>query len=328
MKIAEKSSKCRNTLLRLGQNRVVAQALPIVFLVAITLLFAAMTNGRFIDPINLKQILDQALIVGTVATGASFIFGTGNVNIAMGSCTALTCTVAAKVYVATNSVPVMIVTALLFGIVLLMCCALLSTTLHVRVMFVTIVMMVLLSNIHEELLGGTTLQLPFEMTGALKKAGAPYILFGVFFVFCLLLFHGTWVGRAIKMTGSNQTCAEQTGIFRNTCLLIAFLVAGIGVGCGALITIIRTGSITSSTCGDLNMNCMLAIVLGGMPVFGGSKSRAYAAIIGAVTVTALSSGLLMVGVSSTILQGVRGIIFLILVLVGNKRPQLLPTREG
>lgn len=328
MKIAEKSSKCRNTLLSLGQNRVVAQALPIVFLVAITLLFAAMTNGRFIDPINLKQILDQALIVGTVATGASFIFGTGNVNIAMGSCTALTCTVAAKVYVATNSVPVMIVTALLFGIVLLMCCALLSTTLHVRVMFVTIVMMVLLSSIHEELLGGTTLQLPFEMTGALKKAGAPYILFGVFFVFCLLLFHGTWVGRAIKMTGSNQTCAEQTGIFRNTCLLIAFLVAGIGVGCGALITIIRTGSITSSTCGDLNMNCMLAIVLGGMPVFGGSKSRAYAAIIGAVTVTALSSGLLMVGVSSTILQGVRGIIFLILVLVGNKRPQLLPTREG
>ncbi len=328
MKISEKSSKCRNTLLSLGQNRVVAQALPIVFLVAITLLFAAMTNGRFIDPINLKQILDQALIVGTVATGASFIFGTGNVNIAMGSCTALTCTVAAKVYVATNSVPVMIVTALLFGIVLLMCCALLSTTLHVRVMFVTIVMMVLLSSIHEELLGGTTLQLPFEMTGALKKAGAPYILFGVFFVFCLLLFHGTWVGRAIKMTGSNQTCAEQTGIFRNTCLLIAFLVAGIGVGCGALITIIRTGSITSSTCGDLNMNCMLAIVLGGMPVFGGSKSRAYAAIIGAVTVTALSSGLLMVGVSSTILQGVRGIIFLILVLVGNKRPQLLPTREG
>lgn len=328
MKISEKSSKCRNTLLSLGQNRVVAQALPIVFLVAITLLFAAMTNGRFIDPINLKQILDQALIVGTVATGASFIFGTGNVNIAMGSCTALTCTVAAKVYVATNSVPVMIITALLFGIVLLMCCALLSTTLHVRVMFVTIVMMVLLSSIHEELLGGTTLQLPFEMTGALKKAGAPYILFGVFFVFCLLLFHGTWVGRAIKMTGSNQTCAEQTGIFRNTCLLIAFLVAGIGVGCGALITIIRTGSITSSTCGDLNMNCMLAIVLGGMPVFGGSKSRAYAAIIGAVTVTALSSGLLMVGVSSTILQGVRGIIFLILVLVGNKRPQLLPTREG
>lgn len=325
---ANKSFNLKEALLRLGENRVLYQLMPVTFLVAITLLFAALTQGRFVDPVNLKQILDQALIVGTVATGASFIFGTGNVNIAMGSCTALTCTVAAKVYVATNSVPAMFVTALVFGMLLLLCCALLSTTLHVKVMFVTIVMMVLLSNIHQELLGGTTLQLPFEMTGALDKANVMYILFGIFFAFCVVLFHGTWVGRAIKMTGSNQTCAEQTGIFRRTCLIIAFLVAGLGVGCGALITIIRTGSITSSTCGDLNMNCMLAIVLGGMPVFGGSKSRAYAAIIGAVTVTALSSGLLMIGVSSTVLQGVRGVIFLILVLVGNKRPQLLPTREG
>jgi len=130
------------------------------------------------------------------------------------------------------------------------------------------------------------------------------------------------------MTGSNEVCASQTGIFSNKCLTIAFVIAGIGVGCGALITLIRTGSVTTSTATDLNMNCMLAIVLGGMPVFGGSKSKAYAAIVGAVTVTALSSGLLMLGVSPTILQGVRGIIFLLLVLLSNKRPQLLPTREG
>ncbi len=325
---ATKALPLKERLLRLNENRVVDQLKPVAFLVFITVLFSVMTGGSFADPVNLKQILDQALIVGTVATGAAFIFGTGNVNIAMGSCTALTCTVASKVYLATESVPAMFLTALAFGVVLMLISALLSTALHVKVMFVTIVMMVLLANIHDELLGGTTLMLPFEMTNTLKNAGVMYILFGVFVVFCIVLFHGTAVGRSIKMVGSNPTCAMQTGIFNNTFLLIAFLVAGLGVGCGALITIIRTSSVTSSTASDLNMNCMLAIVLGGMPVFGGSKSRAYAAIIGAVTVTALSSGLLMVGVSSTVLQGVRGVIFLLLVLLGNKRPQLLPTREG
>lgn len=318
----------KRTLVMLRENRVLAQIMPVAFLVFLILLFAALTGGDFLEPVNLRQILDQALITGTVATGAAFIFGTGNINIAMGSCTALTCTVAAKVYLATNSVPAMFLTAIAFGLVLMLCCVLISTALHVRVMFVTIVMMVLLSKIHEELLGGVNITLPFAMTGALQQSGAMYILFFSFLIFCIVLFHGTWVGRAIKMTGSNPVCAEQTGIFRNTCLLIAFLVAGLGVGCGALVTIIRSGSITSSTCGDLNMNCMLAIVLGGMPVFGGSKSRAYAAVIGAVTVTTLSTGLLMVGVSSTVLQGVRGVIFLLLVLAGNKRPQLLPTREG
>jgi ribose transport system permease protein len=73
---------------------------------------------------------------------------------------------------------------------------------------------------------------------------------------------------------------------------------------------------------------MLAIVLGGMPVFGGSKSRAFAPVIGAVTVTALNNGLLMTGVSASLVQGVRGIIFLLLLLMGNKRSQLLPAREG
>jgi len=246
----------------------------------------------------------------------------------MGSCTALTCTIAAKVYLATESIPAMFITALLFGVLLLVICALLSTVLHVKVMFVTIVMMVLLSSIRDTILSGTTLLLPYAMTSGLKTAGWNYIIFGSFFLLCVIIFHFTWVGRAIKMTGSNEVCASQTGIFSNKCLTIAFVIAGIGVGCGALITLIRTGSVTTSTATDLNMNCMLAIVLGGMPVFGGSKSKAYAAIVGAVTVTALSSGLLMLGVSPTILQGVRGIIFLLLVLLSNKRPQLLPTREG
>jgi ribose transport system permease protein len=73
---------------------------------------------------------------------------------------------------------------------------------------------------------------------------------------------------------------------------------------------------------------MLAIVLGGMPVFGGSKSKAFAPVIGAITVTALNNGLLMVGVSASLVQGARGIIFLLLLLLGNKRTALLPAREG
>ena len=130
------------------------------------------------------------------------------------------------------------------------------------------------------------------------------------------------------MLGSNELCSRQTGISKNAGLIVAFIIAGIGVGVGALLTIIRTGSIGTSTAGKLNMDCMLAIVLGGMPVFGGAKSKAYASIIGAFTVTLLSTGLLMIGVSNDILQLVRGVIFIILVIIGNKRSALLPSREG
>ena len=76
------------------------------------------------------------------------------------------------------------------------------------------------------------------------------------------------------------------------------------------------------------MDCMLAIVLGGMSCFGGSRSNTYSAVVGAVLVTVLNNGLLMIGVSSTILQAIRGVIFIVLVCVSQTRPKGLPSRDG
>ena len=69
------------------------QTLPIVFLVLLFIFFSIATNGRLIDKNTLLIIFRQALIVATVATGASFIYASGNVNIAMGATTVLTATV-------------------------------------------------------------------------------------------------------------------------------------------------------------------------------------------------------------------------------------------
>ncbi len=326
--VIEKKQSLKRLFLKVKESRWTNRLMPILFLVVTVVIFSVLTNGKFLAIRNLTTVFDQALIVATVATGAAFIFATGNVNIAMGACTALTATVAALVYNATQSVFLMFAVSIGFGVVLLALCALLSTIFKVKVMFVTIVMMVLLSSIQQVLLGGSTLNLDFAMTNELKQAKAPYIIFFIFFALCIVIFHFTSVGRSIKMVGSNELCASQTGIFKNKYLLIAFTIAGVGVGLGALLMLIRTASVATTSGGSLNMDCMLAIVLGGMPVFGGSKSRAYAAFIGAITVTVLNSGLLMIGVSATILQGVRGVIFLLLVLSSHKRPEGLPTREG
>lgn len=325
-KTAERNS-LKLTFLKMKESRWMDRMLPVVILAILILLFAIMTEGRFVSSKNLKIVLDQALVIATVATGASFIFATGNVNIAMGACTALTATIAAKVYLATESVAAMMVVALFFGVILLYLCALLSTIFKVRVMFVTIVMMVLLANIKSQILGGETLTIPYKVISTLQKVNVPYIIFVFFFLFCYIIFHHTAVGRSIKSIGSNVTASEQTGIERDKWLTVAFIIAGIGVGFGAVLAIIRAGSITQNTVSSMNMDCMLAIVLGGMPVYGGSRSRTYAALIGALTVQVLNNGLLMIGVDSMVLQGVRGVLFLVLVLIGSERPELLPARE-
>lgn len=315
-------------LLKIKESRWTSRLLSPVILVVLIVAFSLATGGRFSNARNLQMIFEQALVVGTVATGAVFIFATGNVNISMGATTALVATLAAQAYMATGSVPIMFVAALVCGVLIMGLTALLSTWLNVRVLYVTVVMMTLLASIQMSVLGSSTIQLPYAMTSALDGAGLPLLLFVLFFIFCTVLFHFTALGRKLRYIGINDLCAELTGFKKSRYLFIAFLVAGIGVGLGALSTIVRNGSITTDTCSTLNMDCMLAIVLGGMSCFGGSRSNTYSAIVGAVIVTVLNNGLLMIGVSSTFIQAVRGVVFIILVCASQKRPQGLPSRDG
>jgi ribose transport system permease protein len=318
----------RNLILKINENRFTVLLLPVLMLLFIGLVFTVMTGGNFLKTRNLNIIIQQAMIVAVVSTGACFIFATGNVNIAMGSCTALVSALAAMTYVATKSLFIMFAAAILLGVAIMVICVLLSTMLRVMVIHVTIVMMILLTAIQSEVLGGSSISLPYSMTSTVNKAYVPYIIFTMFVIFSIVVFHFTPIGRHIKMIGANEQSAELTGLTKTRALTIAFIIAGLGAGLAALLIIFRTGSITNTTGGSINTDVMLAIVLGGMPVFGGSKSRAYAPVIGAVTVAALNNGLLMAGVNASLVQGARGIIFLVLLLMGNKRSQLLPAREG
>lgn len=313
---------------KLKTHRLFAQISPIIFLVILVVFFSIATGGRFTRPTSLKIIFDQALIVGTVSTGAAFIFSTGNVNLAMGATTVLTATLAGMIYNATQSFPLMLIFSIAIGIFIMVLSALLSTVFKVRVMFVTIVMMSMLAALQQTILGGTTVSIPYSLITQLNKANFSYIIFGIFFIVSAVLFHFTEIGRSLKMLGTNEICAEQTGIRKSKYLVIAFLIAGVGCGIGALLAIVRAGSIGDKTLTSLNMDCMLALVLGGMSIFGGSRSFSYSGIVGAITVCVLNQGMLMINVNPTIIQGVRGILFLILICTAQKRPQGLPAPEG
>lgn len=317
----------KEKFIRLNEQQFFIRLVPIVLLLIMSVGFNIATDGKFGDVRNLTVIVTQAVIIATVATGAVFIFGTGNVSIALGATTAITAAIMAKIYLMTESVVVMIIAAIVIATLIMAATAILSTVLRVSVMFVSIVMMVLFQAILQTILGAGTLTLPYAMTSAMTKANFHYIAFIAYFIFCAIIFHFTGVGRSIKFLGSNKISAEQSGIYMSKYLMIAFAVAGVGVGLGAIMTGLRTGTIGVGTASSLNMDVVLAIVLGGMSVFGGTRSYIYAGALGALTVTLLNNGLLMVGISPTILQLVRGIFFLTFIFAGQKRPDRLPDNE-
>ncbi|MBR1757443.1 MAG: ABC transporter permease [Lachnospiraceae bacterium] len=317
-----------NPIKKILESRLFSQIMPVGLLLLLVLVFGIITGGRLVSPASLKIIILQAIVVATVATGGAFIFASGNVSLSLGATTILTATIAALAYNATGSLLVMIIVAILLGVILMTASALLSTALGVRVMYVTIVMMTMFSALQQAILGGSTVALPYDLVQTLTNNGFMYIAFGIFFIVCVILFHFTDIGRSLRFIGTNNTCAEQTGISKAKYLLIAFIIAGVGCGIGALLALVRGGSIGTSTLPSLNMDCMLALVLGGMSIFGGSKSYVYSGVVGAITVVVLNQGLLMAGVDSTIIQAIRGIAFLALVAASQVRPKGLPAPEG
>ena len=317
-----------SSIKKFTESRIFNQILPIVFLIVLCAVFGILTDGRFTKLTSLKIILDQALIVGTVAIGGAFIFATGNTALSMGATTLLSATVACVVYNATGSTFLMVATAIGMGVALMIFSAILSTILNVRVLFVTVVMMALLSAIQQSILGGGTVAVPFALVNSLASSNFHYISFAVFFIAAIVVFNFTEVGRSLKMIGTNRVCADMTGISYKKFLLIAFIIGGVGCGVGAMIAIIRAGSISTTSLSSLNMDVMLALVLGGMSIFGGSKSFVYAGVVGSITVVALNQGLLMVGVDASYIQAIRGVIFLALVVTSQERPKGLPAPEG
>ncbi len=320
-------AKLKSSLLAIKDHRLTPKLLPIFWLIILAVIFGINSQGRFFHSLNISVIINQSLIVATVATGASFIFATGNVNIAMGATTGLIAAIAVKVFVATQSIELMFITAFVVGILIGVLAVMVSSKFKVKVLFVTVVMMTLLLAIQQTVLNNETISIPFEITSALRNAYFPYIAFIVYFVICIIIFNFTKVGRSIKFIGTNSDSSNATGIVYNRYLLIAFILAGIGAALGALMTITRTGSVSNYTATTLNMDVLLAIVLGGMSVFGGSKSFIYSATLGAITVVVLNNGLQMLGVDSVLIQGIRGVFFLVLVVASQTRTKLLPEKD-
>jgi ribose transport system permease protein len=299
---------------------------PLATLAVLLVLFEILTTGKFFTTNVMVGILNQSIIIGIMATSVSFIYSTGDIDFSVGSAMGLAMVIGAIVYQMTSSSILMIVTALLSGLVLMLFNCVLGVTFHVKSAMVAIVAMSVYSAITVQVVGATPFQLNYNECKALEGPYR-YISFAVYFCICLLLYHKTSIGRKLRFIGGNEECSRQTGININKSRYIAYIFAGVGVGLAATLQMIRTANVASGTGTSMGMDVMLATVLGGMSIFGGSKSNAYAGLIGAITVTVLNKGLLMLGVPSTLIQGARGVIFLLLVFLNSERSSLLPSRQ-
>ena len=312
--------------------RLIGNLAPIAGLVLVVVVFSILTKGALLSSTNLQALASSVITTAMCAIGAVFVFGAGYFDMSMGGSLCFAAVLGAKVMIASGSYFLGFLVILLISLALAVIKGLLASYVNIPFFIFTIILSSIFSAIVLVIMGSET---TISLSSAAKAMRSfnfteistiSVIVLALFYVFCLIAFNYTPLGVKTKNMGGNIISARQSGIDTTRTTLTVFLMGGLGVALAALILLMRTRTADASMGGTLGTDVMVALVLGGMPLSGGPRSKISAGLIGAVTITILNSGLAIMGLSTGQIQATRGVVFIVVVLVSSLsyRGKLLP----
>ncbi len=285
-------------------------------------LFFATQSDRFLTPQNFSLILQQVMVVGTIAIGQTLIILTAGIDLSCGMIMALGSIVMTKMGADFGlSAPLAILLGIgvttLFGLVN----GLLVTKAKLPPFIVTLGMLNIAFAITQLYSGSQTItQVSDGMTwlGNSFRIGQTNIVYGV--VLMLALYLLTWLflretapGRHIYAVGNNREATRLTGISTDKVLLGVYVLAGAFYGIASLLSVARIGAGDPNAGQTENLDAITAVVLGGTSLFGG-RGLVLGTLVGALIVGVFRNGLTLMGVSSVYQILVTGVLVILAVL--------------
>lgn len=293
------------------------RVLPIVGLVVVFILFNILTGGRMISNMNL--VLSQVYVTMIAAMGVFFIMAMGGLDFSQGSILGMASIVVCML--SKTNLVLAIVGGIVTGAAIGAINGFFYVNRKIKSFIVTICTMFLFRGIIKYLttnapVTGSAALINYDTT-ALKLV-CTLIVLAVGFV----AFRYTKFGIYLKSIGAGEKAAKFAGIRTDRMKFLIYVLAGAITGFAAFINVIKVGSVTSSGGNQLETQILIALVLGGMPISGGANVRFENIIVGSLLYIVLNSGLIMMGISTQMLQLIEGIIFLVFVAVFADRKSL------
>jgi len=303
----------------------------LVVLLAVVFFFGAI-NERFLLPSTISLMVQQTVIVGSLAIAQALIILTAGIDLSIGSIMIFGQMLMANlaVYVvASNVLPIAgqnPYLAIFLGILAATAAGALNGFLIVRFglppFIVTLGTWSIFMGLTLIFFKARTIQGP-EMPDVMLFLGrgipvGPFfvtfgliLMFAMYFVVAWVLRNTAW-GKHVYAVGDDPVAAKLSGINANRVLFSVYLVAGLIIGITAVITIGRVGSASPNVDPMLNLQSITAVVIGGISLFGG-RGAVIGALIGAMIVVAVEMGLSLAGVDQAYRTASIGILVILAV---------------
>ncbi|MBE5788775.1 MAG: hypothetical protein E7325_03860 [Clostridiales bacterium] len=267
---------------------------------------------------KLSTLIGDVIVTALMAVGAVFIYSLGNMDVSIGRQVGLYSTMLVLIGNATGSllpgILACIVVAVIIGIIngaageLLHMYSVISSV--VFMMVISGITTIIYSNVGSKniILSGVDLSFFRSPVNMVIVLVIEYLVIGYFFYF-------TKYGKYARAIGANQTAAAQSGVNIIKYRVIPYIFLAFCLVTASLFQMGYTGAASDATGTGFEMNVMVSLILGGMPLKGGMKSRLSCAVIGALTFSLLAVGLPIIGVPTRMTFMIKAIIFLVVVLI-------------
>jgi ribose/xylose/arabinose/galactoside ABC-type transport system permease subunit len=255
-------------------------------------------DGRLFG--SLIDVLNRGAPVAILAIGMTLVIATKGVDLSVGAIMAISGATAATMAVAGQPLPVTLAVALLTGLACGLWNGFLVAVLNIQPIVATLILMVTGRGIAQLITEGQIVT--FTDPGLIGVAGTsalglpmPVVIAAVLGLAAAALVRLTALGLMIESIGVNRTAATYAGVDSRTVLIAAYAVSGL---CAAVAGVIAASDIRGADANNaglwLELDAILAVVVGGTSLFGGRFSILLS-LVGALVIQAMNTGILLSG---------------------------------
>lgn len=293
--------------------------IPFLSLFVVFTIFTVLIPTRFATINNMLLIIRQSAITMTVGFGMTFVIVSGSIDLSVGSVLALSGMVGANIAVSIH--PVLgVFGSILIGIICGVTNGTIFSFLRVPSFIVTLGMLQAARGLTVIYSKGFPVMMP---PSVLWMGGWPgiFIVAVVAFVIVFVLYNFTKIGEFTRAIGGDETVARLSGTPVRKYKIIPFIISGSLAGLGGFMMAARLGMASPTIGVGYELDVIASVVLGGTPLTGGT-GNIYGTIIGAVIMSTIGNGLVILGVPSEWQLVVKGIILVIAVFVSFERDKI------
>ena len=130
-----------------------------------------------------------------------------------------------------------------------------------------------------------------------------------------LLLNNTKIGRHIYALGDSEKTAHEKGISAFKIRMLVYVISGLMCGIAAIVFSAQSMSVPPSSGQGMEFRCVIAVVLGGVSMFGGKGTVAPGVVVGALLMSLISNVLVVLSAPPHMYIIVYALVILFVVLL-------------